>query len=115
MWPFLPAPGADDDGSGSMTILESYRALLAANFTRECYTFTREPPHRLTPAGADSHSCCRVPLVFRRGEPNHRRDGAAEVDGADHCIQEGGLLGSQAVAKSYEADEKNILAMSQVR
>jgi leucyl aminopeptidase len=35
MWPFLPAPGADDDGSGSMTILESYRALLAAKFTRK--------------------------------------------------------------------------------
>jgi leucyl aminopeptidase len=32
MWPFLPAPGADDDGSGSTTILESYRALLAANY-----------------------------------------------------------------------------------
>lgn len=32
MWPFLPAPGADDDGSGTVTILESYRALLAANF-----------------------------------------------------------------------------------
>ncbi|KAH0587351.1 hypothetical protein H2248_006151 [Termitomyces sp. 'cryptogamus'] len=32
MWPFLPAPGADDDGSGSVTILEAYRALIAANF-----------------------------------------------------------------------------------
>jgi len=31
--PFLPAPGADDDGSGTVTILETYRALLAANFT----------------------------------------------------------------------------------
>ncbi|EPT01217.1 hypothetical protein FOMPIDRAFT_1120705 [Fomitopsis schrenkii] len=31
-WPFLPAPGADDDGSGSMCILEAYRALLAADF-----------------------------------------------------------------------------------
>ena len=25
-------PGADDDGSGSMSILEAYRALLAADF-----------------------------------------------------------------------------------
>ncbi|KAH9948861.1 peptidase [Amylocystis lapponica] len=32
-WPFLPAPGADDDGSGSITIVESYQALIAANFT----------------------------------------------------------------------------------
>ncbi|KAF9232595.1 hypothetical protein BU15DRAFT_81053 [Melanogaster broomeanus] len=31
-WPFLPAPGADDDGSGTVTILESYRALLASGF-----------------------------------------------------------------------------------
>ncbi|KAF8326535.1 uncharacterized protein EI90DRAFT_3228136 [Cantharellus anzutake] len=31
--PFLPAPGADDDGSGTVTILETYRVLLAANFT----------------------------------------------------------------------------------
>ena len=55
MWPFLPAPGmkyiltvydgahrqlcylpgADDDGSGSMTVLESYRALLSADFRPE--------------------------------------------------------------------------------
>ena len=52
MWPFLPAPGtlvslkvasmtadrllgADDDGSGSMSILEAYRALIAANFRPE--------------------------------------------------------------------------------
>lgn len=52
MWPFLPAPGmlflkrsaapyllsrlllpgADDDGSGTVTILESYRALISSNF-----------------------------------------------------------------------------------
>ncbi|KAH7089394.1 peptidase [Auriculariales sp. MPI-PUGE-AT-0066] len=30
--PFLPAPGADDDGSGTVTILETYRGLLAADF-----------------------------------------------------------------------------------
>ncbi|KAI0092790.1 peptidase [Irpex rosettiformis] len=35
MWPFLPAPGADDDGSGSVTILEAYRALIASNFRPE--------------------------------------------------------------------------------
>ncbi|KAI9001189.1 peptidase [Trametes punicea] len=34
-WPFLPAPGADDDGSGSISILEAYRALLAAGFQGE--------------------------------------------------------------------------------
>ncbi|CDO74057.1 hypothetical protein BN946_scf185043.g107 [Trametes cinnabarina] len=34
-WPFLPAPGADDDGSGSMSILEAYRALVSAGFQPE--------------------------------------------------------------------------------
>ena len=29
------APGADDDGSGSMSILEAYRALIAAGFHPE--------------------------------------------------------------------------------
>jgi hypothetical protein len=31
----MPLPGADDDGSGSVTILESYRALIASNFRPE--------------------------------------------------------------------------------
>ncbi|KAI0921575.1 hypothetical protein AcV7_008208 [Taiwanofungus camphoratus] len=35
LWPFLPAPGADDDGSGSMSILEGYRGLLEAGFRPE--------------------------------------------------------------------------------
>jgi len=35
MWPFSPAPGADDDGSGTVTILEAYRALIAAGFHPE--------------------------------------------------------------------------------
>ncbi|KAJ7204801.1 peptidase, partial [Mycena pura] len=30
--PFLPAPGADDDGSGTVTILEAYRALLRSGY-----------------------------------------------------------------------------------
>ncbi|KAJ7269720.1 peptidase, partial [Mycena rebaudengoi] len=30
--PFLPAPGADDDGSGTMAILEAYRALLISKY-----------------------------------------------------------------------------------
>ncbi|KAF7360232.1 Peptide hydrolase [Mycena venus] len=31
--PYLPAPGADDDGSGTVTILEAYRALLKSKYT----------------------------------------------------------------------------------
>ncbi|KAF8974389.1 peptidase [Flammula alnicola] len=72
MWPFLPAPGADDDGSGSVTILESYRALIAADFR----------PVRT-------------------------------VEFHWYSAEEGGLLGSQAVAKDYEARSVNVLAMSQ--
>jgi len=72
MWPFLPAPGADDDGSGTVTILEAYRALLAADFR---------------PARA--------------------------VEFHWYSAEEGGLLGSQAVAKDYAASGRNVIAMSQ--
>ncbi|KAJ7667820.1 peptidase [Mycena polygramma] len=71
MWPFLPAPGADDDGSGSVTILESYRALLAADFHPE-----------------------------------------RSIEFHWYSAEEGGLLGSQAVAQAYEG-RVNVIAMSQ--
>jgi len=72
MWPFLPAPGADDDGSGSVTILESYRALIAADFHPE-----------------------------------------RAVEFHWYSAEEGGLLGSQAVARDYEMRSVNVVAMSQ--
>ncbi|KAI0676856.1 peptidase [Trametes maxima] len=71
-WPFLPAPGADDDGSGSMSILEAYRGLVAAGFRPE-----------------------------------------RAVEFHWYSAEEGGLLGSQAVARAYEARNENIFAMSQ--
>ncbi|KAJ7283815.1 peptidase [Mycena rebaudengoi] len=71
MWPFLPAPGADDDGSGSVTILESYRALIAADYR----------PQRA-------------------------------IEFHWYSAEEGGLLGSQAVAQDYEG-RVNVIAMSQ--
>lgn len=67
LWPFLPAPGtdrsaltyptslthhylgADDDGSGSMSILEGYRGLLEAGFrpelTVEFHWYSAEVSH----------------------------------------------------------------------
>ncbi|THV03282.1 Zn-dependent exopeptidase [Dendrothele bispora CBS 962.96] len=72
LWPFLPAPGADDDGSGSVTILESYRALIAADF----------------------HPVRTVEFHW-------------------YSAEEGGLLGSQAVASSYKTNNANVIAMSQ--
>jgi leucyl aminopeptidase len=72
MWPFLPAPGADDDGSGTTTILESYRALLAADF----------------------HPVRNVEFQW-------------------YSAEEGGLLGSQAIAKDYESRNVDVFAMSQ--
>ncbi|KIJ59236.1 hypothetical protein HYDPIDRAFT_162704 [Hydnomerulius pinastri MD-312] len=72
LWPFLAAPGADDDGSGTVTILESYRALLASDFR----------PQR--------------PVEFHW-----------------YSAEEGGLLGSQAIAQSYEAQGLEVYAMSQ--
>ncbi|KAI0355833.1 peptidase [Trametes cingulata] len=70
--PFDRAPGADDDGSGSMNILEAYRVLIAAGFR----------PERT------------VEFHWYSGE-------------------EGGLLGSQAVAQDYEQRDVNVIAMSQ--
>ncbi|KAK7695698.1 hypothetical protein QCA50_000334 [Cerrena zonata] len=72
MWPFLPAPGADDDGSGTVTILESYRALIAANYRP-----------------------------------------TKSVEFHWYSAEEGGLLGSAAVAQAYEARSANVYAMSQ--
>jgi len=72
MWPFLPAPGADDDGSGSVTILEAYRALITSDFRPE-----------------------------------------RTVEFHWYSAEEGGLLGSQAVAKDYESRSVNVIAMSQ--
>jgi len=72
MWPFLPAPGADDDGSGSVTILEAYRALIVSGF---------------------------------RPKEN--------VEFHWYSAEEGGLLGSQAVAQDYKKKGINVIAMSQ--
>ncbi|KDQ64752.1 hypothetical protein JAAARDRAFT_684578 [Jaapia argillacea MUCL 33604] len=72
MWPFLPAPGADDDGSGTVTILEAYRGLIASNFQ----------PVR-------------------------------NIEFHWYSAEEGGLLGSQAVARDYESRNVNVIAMSQ--
>jgi len=72
LWPFLAAPGADDDGSGSVSILEAYRVLITADF----------------------HPVRAVEFHW-------------------YSAEEGGLLGSQAVAKDYEARSVNVLAMNQ--
>jgi len=72
MWPFLPAPGADDDGSGTVTILESYRALIASDF-----------------------------------HP------AEDVWFHWYSAEEGGLLGSQAVARDFAARGIKVKAQTQ--
>ncbi|KAG0336383.1 Leucine aminopeptidase 1 [Podila humilis] len=73
MWfPWARAPGADDDGSGTVTILEVFRALVNTGFH----------PNR--------------PVEFHW-----------------YSAEEAGLLGSQAVAKSYEKKGINVLAMIQ--
>ncbi|KZO93263.1 peptidase [Calocera viscosa TUFC12733] len=73
MIPFLPAPGADDDGSGSVTILEAYRGLLASNYTP-----------------------------------------VQDVEFHWYSAEEGGLLGSQAVASAYAQRSVNIHSMVQL-
>ncbi|KAG6844532.1 hypothetical protein H0H87_006116, partial [Tephrocybe sp. NHM501043] len=67
------APGADDDGSGSVNLIEAFRALLAAGF---------KPT---------------TPVEF------HWYSG-----------EEAGLLGSQAIAKSYKSASTQVKAMLQL-
>jgi bacterial leucyl aminopeptidase len=73
-FPFLPAPGADDDGSGTTSILEAFRVLAESGF---------EP----TEGGVEFHW---------------------------YSAEEGGLLGSQAVATKYEDNGVKVKAMIQM-
>ena len=72
----LPAPGADDDGSGTVTILEVFRTIL----------------------GSDA---------IRKGEAENT------LEFHWYSAEEGGLLGSQAIFKRYESDQRDIKAMLQ--
>ncbi|KDQ19010.1 hypothetical protein BOTBODRAFT_481275 [Botryobasidium botryosum FD-172 SS1] len=67
------APGADDDGTGTVNLLEAFRVLVAANF---------KP---------------RTPVEF------HFYSG-----------EEGGLLGSQAIATNYKSAGKSVKAMMEL-
>jgi bacterial leucyl aminopeptidase len=83
--------GADDDGSGSVTILEAYRALILSDFRP-----VRPVEFHWYSAEVGSSMRSTTVLDFNA------------------CPQEGGLLGSQAVAKDYEARGVKVIAMSQV-
>ncbi|OQV10765.1 hypothetical protein CLAIMM_14708 [Cladophialophora immunda] len=75
-FPYLRAPGADDDGSGTVTILEAMTALL---------------------------------------ESDKIVNGSSEntIEFHWYSAEEGGLLGSQAIFKSYSEEGKDIKAMIQ--
>ena len=79
-----------DDGSGSVSILEAYRALIAADYH----------PVRTVEFHWYSAEVCTL-IKF-------------SLPYAIMFQKEGGLLGSQAVAKDYEARSVNVIAMSQV-
>ncbi|CBQ68110.1 related to bacterial leucyl aminopeptidase precursor [Sporisorium reilianum SRZ2] len=72
LFPFFAAPGADDDGSGTVTIIEALRVLLAASWRPE-----------------------------------------SDVELHWYSAEEGGLLGSQAVAQAYERKNTKVHAMLQ--
>ncbi|KAJ1027840.1 hypothetical protein NDA13_003293 [Ustilago tritici] len=72
LFPFFAAPGADDDGSGTVTIIEALRILLSANWQPQ-----------------------------------------SDVELHWYSAEEGGLLGSQAVAQSYERKGPKVNAMLQ--
>ncbi|KAG5658371.1 hypothetical protein KAF25_010552 [Fusarium avenaceum] len=72
----LAAPGADDDGSGSVTIMEVFRALLNSK-------------------------------DIVKGKATNT------IEFHWYSAEEGGLLGSQAIFKSYEEDGRDVKAMLQ--
>ncbi|KAM0752750.1 Zn-dependent exopeptidase [Meredithblackwellia eburnea MCA 4105] len=74
MFPFLPAPGADDDGSGTTTLLMAFKSLVNSSFVPSTN-----------------------PVEFHW-----------------YSAEEGGLLGSQAVAQSYAAAGKTVRSMLQM-
>lgn len=82
----LAAPGADDDGSGTVTILEAFRVLLLS----EGIT-----------GGAGSNANNKSP-----GPEN-------TIEFHWYSAEEGGLLGSQAVFADYAAKSVNVRAMLQ--
>lgn len=65
------AAGADDDGSGSMSILEAYRALIAAGFrperTVEFHWYSAEV--RLSFCSSEAHLQRDVATFLGRGAP----------------------------------------------
>jgi bacterial leucyl aminopeptidase len=93
------SPGADDDGSGSITLVETLRVLLENNF------YPRHPFEvRRTAAG--------------------RAQARARVTDAPHvpvgpqlqwyAAEEIGLVGSAAIASAYRADDIPVYAMLQL-
>ncbi|GAA5863194.1 hypothetical protein JCM3774_000806 [Rhodotorula dairenensis] len=72
--PFLAAPGADDDASGTTSILSAFKSLVESGF---------KPTH--------------APVEFHW-----------------YSAEEGGLLGSQAVAQDYAARGVNVRSMLQM-
>ncbi|KAH0837236.1 hypothetical protein AYO21_08110 [Fonsecaea monophora] len=75
-FPYLRAPGADDDGSGTVTILEAMTALLQSD------------------------------KIVNGSSEN-------TIEFHWYSAEEGGLLGSQAIFKSYSEEGKDIKAMIQ--
>jgi len=87
----MPAPGAEDDGSGTVTILEALRALLVSGFR----------PSRTVEFHWYAAEVWNILFKFR-------------YFSADLESQEGGLLGSQAIVKAYKKRKANVYAMTQV-
>ncbi|KAG6004044.1 Leucine aminopeptidase 1 [Claviceps maximensis] len=77
LWlPILAAPGADDDGSGTVTIMEVFAALLTSE--------------KIVAGDAEN-----------------------TIEFHWYSAEEGGLLGSQAVFKEYEDQQRDVKAMLQ--
>ena len=94
------------EGSGTVTILEAYRALLAANFTPihdvEFHWYSAVSPF-------PGRHCC---VLFRVAPDNGNLPPCWYLYIRQ---EEGGLLGSQAVATEYASRSAKIKAQLQVR
>ncbi len=89
----LAAPGADDDGSGTVTILEALRVLLQFN------TIIHGSASNTIEFHFYSAEVCRLLRIF--------------LSTILTFPKEGGLLGSQAIFSSYEKTGRDVKAMLQ--
>jgi leucyl aminopeptidase len=98
MIPFFAAPGADDDGSGTVTLVEALRALLSQGWQPE--------------RNVEFHWCVFYASLCGLKRGRWLMEHACFLT-RRYSAEEGGLLGSQEVAQSYASKGVTVGAMLQ--